>query len=104
MIFKTGTGKSVVYDEGYSTKKSSGLFSTSDQEKIVMAAGLDAGDGSAMMWRINSLSDLGAALRLCGPYGIISLRLIDKNIPETIPETENITFSGNNSMKRTFWY
>lgn len=104
VIFKTGSGTSKIQNEGYSTKKSSGLFSASNQEKVIIAAGLDDGEGSSMMWRINNLSDLGAALRLCGPYGVISLRLIDRNSPGKQSETYNLSFTNDYKLKRTLWY
>jgi hypothetical protein len=103
VIFKTGTGRNANANPGYSTKKTSGVFDKSGQEKIVIAAGLDA-DENPMMWRITSLSSLGAVLRLCGPYGFISLRLLDRNSADAVPEMIDISLSGGTNLKKTLWY
>ena len=103
VIFTAGSGNPANNNTGYSTKKSSGLFNISNQEKIIVSAGLNS-DKEPMMWRIRSLTDLGAVLRLCGPYGFISLKLLDRNSAEAVPETIDISLSGGTTLKKTLWY
>lgn len=70
-------------------------------EKVVLAAGLDYPE-SSVMYRISSISDLGAVLRLCGSEGFISLYLT--NAYGDSGEIRDLYFSPDKKLKKVIWY
>ncbi len=73
-------------------------------EYKVMGIG-EVSDKSTDVWRVNSMDDLGAALRFYGLMGFYDLVTLDKMNPNAKPQKATIYFSGDqNVIKRTVWY
>jgi S1-C subfamily serine protease len=57
------------------------------------------------LWRIEKLSDLGAALRLTGLYGFYDVFLVSEKSPDSRPEKIRISLSGDEEVRKlTLWY
>jgi hypothetical protein len=71
----------------------------------IVAAGYDS-DKFKSMWRIKSLGDLGAALRLTASLGALDLYLTREGRYKEEPEVKRISFAGNdqNKWKVALWY
>ncbi|HNZ43779.1 MAG TPA: trypsin-like peptidase domain-containing protein [Bacteroidales bacterium] len=105
---------SIVFDDNkvllnigkeYANKKvQSKKISTQEDSYQVLTVGLSEEDYD-VLWRLNSLSDLGAALRFTGPYGFYDMVVVDQKKPRAKPEKIRISLADSeNLQKLTLWY
>lgn len=89
----------------YANKKvQSKKTSTQVDSYQVLTIGLSEEDYD-VLWRLNSLSDLGAALRFTGPYGFYDMVVVDQKKPRAKPEKIRISLADSESLQKlTLWY
>jgi S1-C subfamily serine protease len=94
---------SIRLKEAY-TAKNQNMGVSSAALYYVLTCGLHEGDYSSL-WRIEKLSDLGAAFRLTGLYGFYDIFVINSNNTDGQPEKLRINLSGDDYVRKsTLWY
>ncbi|MBS4012136.1 MAG: trypsin-like peptidase domain-containing protein [Bacteroidetes bacterium] len=82
--------------------QSSGI--STKQNYVVVSVGVSE-DNFRSLWRINNLSDLGAAFRLNGLYGFYDIFVISNSNPKASPEKLRVDFANSNNVKKLLlWY
>lgn len=87
-------------DKNVNTKKTTSQVDSYQ----VLTVGMSE-DNYNVLWRLNSMSDLGAALRLTGLYGFYDIFVLDKKNPKAEPEKYRINLTESEEIRKlTLWY
>lgn len=103
-LVEAGDAVSIRFRPAYASVSKQAHPEHASREYVVLGLGHVSGRNSDL-WRINTLGDLGTAMRFCSLYGMFDLVTREKNNPHAQPEVNRIFFSGNQEViKSTLWY
>ncbi|MEO8149757.1 MAG: trypsin-like peptidase domain-containing protein [Bacteroidia bacterium] len=104
-LSNASNGVWITYNPGYADRyenRQKRMYQGASTEWKIISAGLKTNEESTM-WKVESLTDFGAALRLVGLSGYYNINVINKHDPEA--QTAGIYISGNENVLQTvLWY